>query len=274
MSRPTAGSCVELLTPVGQCARLSGMLAVRILGCSGSYAAAGGACTGYLVQSTGTNVWLDCGPGTLANLQEFAALADLDAIVLTHAHPDHWLELPVIANALEWYEPRDRLPVYSNAHMFAEARELIGQSISTVFDWKIVDTTETVTIGDQQWRFDETDHYVPTFATRIDAEGSSLVFSSDTGPSFSLQGFVDRAGPIDMALLESTFLDRVGNEGILHLSATEAGEMAAAAGVTRLVLTHQAPREERPAHVDAARAVFGGDVALAEVGGQYAAAGD
>lgn len=250
------------------------MLAVRILGCSGSYAAAGGACTGYLVQSSDTNVWLDCGPGTLANLHEWSSLADLDAIVLTHAHPDHWLELPIVANALEWYEPRDRLPVFSNAHMFAEARELIGQSISTVFDWKVVDTTETVTVGSQQWRFAETDHYVPTYATRIDADGSSLVFSSDTGPSFSLQGFVDRAGPIDMALLESTFLDRVGNEGILHLSATEAGEMASAAGAARLVLTHQAPREERSAHIEAASAVFAGPVALAEVGGQYAAAGD
>lgn len=250
------------------------MLAVRILGCSGSYAAAGGACTGYLVQSAGTNVWLDCGPGTLANFHEWSTLAELDAIVLTHAHPDHWLELPIIANALEWYEQRDRVPVYSNSHMFGEARQLIGQSISTVFDWHVVDTVETVSIGDQQWRFDETDHYVPTYAARVDADGSSLVFSSDTGPSFSLQGFVDRAGPIDLALLESTFLHRSENEDTLHLSATEAGEMAAAAGAGRLVLTHQAPLEERPAHVDAASAVFDGPVALAEVGGQYAAAGD
>lgn len=250
------------------------MLAVRILGCSGSYAAAGGACTGYLVQSSGTNVWLDCGPGTLANLQQWIALADLDAIVLTHAHPDHWLELPIIANALEWYEPRERLPVYSNAHMFGEARQLIGQSIATVFDWNVVDTDETVAIGGQEWRFDETDHYVPTYAVRVDADGASLVFSSDTGPNFSLQRFIDRAGPIDLALLESTFLDRAGNEGILHLSATEAGEMAAAASAGRLVLTHQAPREERAAHADAANAVFDGPVALAQVGGQYAAAGD
>ena len=219
-------------------------------------------------------MWLDCGPGTLANLHEWATLADLDAIVLTHAHPDHWLELPIVANALEWYEPRDRLPVYSNAHMFAEARELIGQSISTVFDWHVVDVVNAVRIGDQQWRFAETDHYVPTYAIRVDADGSSMAFSSDTGPSFSLQGFVDRAGPIDLALLESTFLDREGNEGILHLSAAEAGQMAAEVDAKRLVLTHQAPREERPAHVEAARAVFDGDVVLAEVGGQYAAAGD
>jgi len=250
------------------------MLAVRVLGCSGSYAAAGGACTGYLVQSTGANVWLDAGPGTLSNLQRHARLGDLDAIVLTHAHPDHWLELPVVANALEWYERRDPLPVFSNAHTFGEARELIGDLISAVFDWTIVDVEDVVTVADQSWTFAETEHYVPTYATRTDAGGQSLVFSSDTGPAFSLRPMVERSGPIDLALIESTFLHREGNEGIQHLSAAEAGRLAAEAGASRLLLTHQAPREDREAHRDAAGAVFGGPVVLAEVGELYAAAGD
>lgn len=250
------------------------MLAVRILGCSGSYAAAGGACTGYLVQSSGAKVWLDAGPGTLANLQHHCELADLDAIVLTHAHPDHWLELPVVAIALEWFEQRERLKVYSNSHMFGEARDLIGPSLTTVFDWHVLAGDEAVTIGDQTWTFAETEHYVPTFAVRADAEGSSFVFSSDTGPDFSLEPMVERSGPIDLALIESTFLEREGNEGILHLSATEAAELARDAGARRLLLTHQAPREDREAHAALARHTFPGDVVLAEVGELYAAAGD
>lgn len=250
------------------------MLAVRILGCSGSYAAAGGACSGYLVQSSGTMVWLDAGPGTLANLQRHTELAALDALVLTHAHPDHWLELPIVANALEWYEPRDPLPVFSNAHTFGEARELIGQAITSVFDWTVIEPDDEVAIGEQIWTFAETHHYVPTFATRADAGGHSLVFSGDTGPNFSLVPMVERSGPIDLALVESTFLHRAGNEGIQHLSAAEAGRLAADAGVRRLVLTHLAPREDPTAHHAAATAVFGGDVVLAEVGALYAAAGD
>lgn len=254
------------------------MLAVKILGCSGSYAAAGGACTGYLVQSAGTNVWLDAGPGTLANLQETCSLGEIDAIVITHAHPDHWLEMPIVANALEWYEPRDPVPVYSNAHTFGEARELIGESISTVFRWNVVDSGDSVTIGEQTWSFAETEHYVPTLAIRVDVDGTSFVFTSDTGTDFGLDRFSPAAGVenpgVDMALIESTFLHRVGNEGILHLSAAEAAEMAVAGGARRLVLTHQAPHEDRQAHLSAAQAIFGDNVVLAEVGSQYAAAGD
>lgn len=250
------------------------MLAVNVLGCSGSYAAAGGACTGYLMQSSGANVWLDAGPGTLANLQKECALADLDAIVLTHAHPDHWLEMPVVANAIEWYEPRERLPVYSNADMAAQARSLIGPAIDTPFDWHIVDVDDEVTIGDQTWTFAQTEHYVPTFATRTEADGMSIVFTADTGPRFSLAPMIERSGPIDLLLIESTFLERSEHPGVLHLAADEAGAMAEAAGVPRIVLTHQSPREDRQAHVAKAQANFSGEIVLAEVGHQYAAKAD
>lgn len=248
------------------------MLAVRVLGCSGSYAAPGGACTGYLVESAASRVWLDAGPGTLSNLQRWCSLGEIDALVLTHAHPDHWLELPVVANAIEWYEPRAALPVYSNAHMFAEARQLMGDAIDAVLDWTVVDTDDVVTIGDQQWTFAETEHYVPTFATRIESQGHALAFSSDTGPGFSFAAMVERDGPIDLALIESTFVDRSQHAGVLHLAAAEAGELAAGAGIGQLVLTHLAPKEDAAAHLQAARDTFDGELAVAEVGALYAAA--
>ena len=75
-------------------------LTVTVLGCDGSYAGPDGACSGYLVSSGDTHVWLDCGPGTLANLQRHIDLHDLSAIVVSHSHPDHWAELPVAYNAL------------------------------------------------------------------------------------------------------------------------------------------------------------------------------
>lgn len=249
------------------------MLAVTVLGCSGSYAAAGGACTGYLMRSPKANVWLDAGPGTLANLQQECSLEELDAVVLTHAHPDHWLELPVVANAIQWYEPRGRLPVYSNAHTAAHARSVIGADIDIPFDWRVVEVDDTVTIGDQTWTFAETEHYVPTFATRTDCGGQSIVFTSDTGPGFSLTPMVERGGPIDLALIESTFLDRAEHPGALHLSADEAGALAAEASVARIVLTHLAPPEHGASHLERAATSFSGAIALAEVGGQYPACG-
>ena len=264
---------MQVFRPSPSCATLNSMLAVTVLGCSGSYAAAGGACTGYLMQSHATSVWLDAGPGTLANLQKVTKLADLDAVVLTHAHPDHWLELPVVANAIVWYEPRPRLPVYSNAHMAAAARALIGPDIDGPFDWNIVDDDDVITIGDQTWSFASTEHYIPTFATRTDHDGQSIVFTSDTGPGFSLEPMVTRHGAIDLALIESTFLERSEHPGALHLAADEAGQMAERAGVGRVVLTHQAPLEDRAAHLAKAAANFSGAIVLAEVGQQYAATG-
>jgi len=249
------------------------MLTVTVLGCSGSYAAPGGACTGFLMQSPRANVWLDAGPGTLANLQTVCRLSDLEAVVLTHAHPDHWLEMPVVANAIQWFEPRQRLPVYSNAHMAAHARAMIGPDIDIPFDWRVIEPHEQVTIGDQTWTFAETEHYVPTLATRTDCEGQSIVFTSDTGPGFSLAPMVERCGPIDLAIIESTFLERSEHPGALHLSADEAGELAEQAGVHQVALTHQAPLEDRAAHLARASANFSGQMVLAEVGQQYAAIG-
>jgi ribonuclease BN (tRNA processing enzyme) len=225
------------------------------------------------MQSPQANVWLDAGPGTLANLQEVCSIGDLDAIVLTHAHPDHWLELPVLANAIQWYEPRSRLPVYSNAHMAGQARALIGPDIEIPFDWRVVETSDQVAIRDQMWTFAETDHYIPTLATRTDCGAESIVFTSDTGPGFSLEPMVERSGSIDLALIESTFLERSEHPGALHLAADEAGQLAERAGVGRVVLTHQAPLEDRSAHIAKASANFSGEIALAEVGQQYAATG-
>ena len=76
---------------------------ITVLGCSGAYAKKVGACTGFLVQSTGANVWLDAGPGTLGNLQKHIEIEQLTAVVLTHEHADHWLELPVLYNAIRHY---------------------------------------------------------------------------------------------------------------------------------------------------------------------------
>ena len=223
------------------------------------------------MESPGAAVWLDAGPGTLANLQESSSLDEIDAVVITHAHPDHWLEMPIVANALLWYEKRTPLPVYSNAHTAAAARDLIGEDIDAAFDWQIIDADSTVTIGDQQWTFAEAEHYVPTLATRVDCGGESIVFTSDTGVGFSLQPMVERSGPIDLAIIESTFLNRSEHVGVLHLAADEAGALAEAATVTKVLLTHQAPREDRQAHLSKAAAKFSGEIVLAEVGQQYPA---
>ncbi|HEV2369108.1 MAG TPA: MBL fold metallo-hydrolase, partial [Acidimicrobiales bacterium] len=74
-------------------------LRLTVLGCSGSYPGPGQACSGYLVRHGATTVWLDAGSGTLANLQLHVALGEIDAIVLSHEHPDHWSDVEGFAVA-------------------------------------------------------------------------------------------------------------------------------------------------------------------------------
>ena len=66
-------------------------LQITVLGASGTYAGVDGACTGFLVRGGDSTVMMDAGPGTLANLQRHIRLSELDAVVLSHSHPDHWL---------------------------------------------------------------------------------------------------------------------------------------------------------------------------------------
>ncbi len=240
-------------------------LTVTVLGASGSYAGPGGACTGFLVRSASTSVWLDAGPGTFANLQHHVRLGELSAMVLTHEHPDHWVELPVVCSALKHYEPRPPLPVYGTAGNL-ELAERLSPGLAEIVDWQVVSGDDRATIGDQEWRFSRTDHYVETLGIRVDAHGRSFGFTADTGPDWSV---AELGEGIDLVVSESTFLSDLESEGILHLSARQAGRLAAEAGVGRLVLSHLAPGADADAHRREAEESFGAPVAVAAIGDTY-----
>lgn len=245
-------------------------LALTVLGCSGTYAAPGGACTGYLVQGGGVNVLLDCGPGTIGNLQQHVALGDLDAVVVTHEHPDHCGELGVLQNAWTWALERQGLPVHGPAGTLAKAEAASSAgTVAPAFDWRVTADGTDVAIGDLRWRFSRTDHPVETLAVRVDhPDGRSLAFSADTGPAWSFE----QLGPgIDLAVCEATFLADREPEGISHLSARQAGAMARAAGVGRLVITHHWPGDDLDAHAREAAAAFGAPVEVAAIHERYIA---
>lgn len=237
-----------------------GSLKVTVLGCSGSYAAPGTACTGYLVQSGGANVLLDCGPGVLANLQRHLSVDQLDAVVLTHCHPDHWVELPILRTVFTWFLGRRGVPVYGTAETREMNRVVCGGEEPEAFDWTVIDAASKLTIGDQRWSFSLTDHPVETLAVRVDVGGRSFAFSSDTGPAWSIASL----GPgLDLAIVEASYTKAREPEGIQHLSARQAGAQARAAGVKRLVLTHQLPGSDIEAHAAEGAQAFGGPVLVA-----------
>jgi ribonuclease BN (tRNA processing enzyme) len=240
-------------------------LTLTVLGCSGTYAAPGNACSGYLVQGAGATVWIDAGPGTLANLQRHVGLGSVDALVLTHSHPDHWLEVPVLRNALRFGVGLEGFRVLSTADVRGRAEALIDDPLSPPFDWSVIDEASAPSIGGLALRFSRTDHPVETLAVRVDGGGRSLAYTADTGPAWSLSSL----GPgIHLALCEATL--EVDEEGqAQHLSGRQAGTMAAAAGAERLLITHVMPTGDAAVHQRDARATFGGAVEIATIHETY-----
>ncbi len=239
-------------------------LSVTVLGCDGSYPGPGGACSGYLVVSGDTHVWLDAGSGTMSNLQKYISLEDLDAVVISHQHPDHWSDIEHLAVACKWVIGRTGIPVFAPEGVRSLLR--VGAAIDA-FDWHIVGSGDRIEVGAMALSFFETDHVETTLAVRVDSGGRSLGYSADTGAGWRLSSL---GAGVHLALCEATFLaDK--EDTIQHLSARQAGQMARDAGVERLVITHLWPRVDPEMARTEASASFGTVVTVATIGDRYRA---
>jgi ribonuclease BN (tRNA processing enzyme) len=237
-------------------------LTLTVLGCSGTYAAPGGACSGYLVSDGSTTVWVDSGSGTLANLQRHVALDAVDALVLSHEYPDHWTDLEGFFNVCRFVTGRKGIPVYAPAGLKART---YNEDESPYFEWREVKEGSRVDIGKLTFTFSRTDHGPETLAMRVDGGGRSLGYSADTGPKWSLGELGDG---LDFALCEATFLQE--QEGAAqHLSARQAGGGGRAPPPRRLVLTHIWPTTDKERSRAEAADAYGGPVDLAETNESY-----
>ncbi|MFP5318511.1 MAG: MBL fold metallo-hydrolase [Acidimicrobiia bacterium] len=236
---------------------------LTVLGCSGSYPGPGGACSGYLVDDGSTRLWVDAGSGTLANLQRHVDPGQLDAVLLSHEHPDHWADLEGWHNVLRFVLIKQRFPVYAPAGL----RRHVYQDMSPWITWYDVAEADKVAIGTYDVTFSRTDHGPETLAMRIDAPGSgkSLGYSADTGPGWSLEAL---GAGLDLALVEAT-VPRSLEGAMQHLSARQAGQTARAAGAAGVVLTHLWPNLDRDRARHEGSEAFGAPVEIATVGRSF-----
>jgi ribonuclease BN (tRNA processing enzyme) len=234
-------------------------VSITVLGCCGSYPGPGSACSGYLLRGGGVNMVVDLGPGSLANLQQHIEIADIDAVVLSHRHPDHWVDLSGLTTAWKHFLGREGLPVYGSADIRAAADNLLD-GFEPTLAWHEISDGSHAHIGGIDLDFSATQHYVATLAMRLAVDGLTIGYSADTGPGWTLS----ELGPsLDLALCEATTLADGEGEGVLHLSARQAGAMGADAGVRRLVLTHFQPGIDRSASQAEGAAAYGAAVEMA-----------
>jgi ribonuclease BN (tRNA processing enzyme) len=237
-------------------------LSLTVLGTCGSYPGPGGACSGYLVRGEGTTLWVDAGSGTMANLQRHVSLQDVDAVILSHEHPDHWSDLEGFRVACAYVIEREGVPVYAPP---GNLLRMLYKNFKMVLDWREVGDGATARIGGLDVSFSRTEHGPYTLAMRIDGGGKSLGYTADTGPGWSLSNL----GPgLDLALCEATYTQQY--EGVTHhLSGRQAGLTAKEAGVKRLLLTHFWPTLRAEDIQAEAVATFGGPVEIAIENEEY-----
>ncbi len=234
---------------------------LTILGSNGTYATRGRPTAGYLIEDADTNLWLDAGAGTFLALLDRIELAELDAVIISHAHPDHCSDVLALYHSLRFGETAIRMmPLLVPEGLEERLASFLTGPLEEVFEVRIPGLVEE--IGSLSLRFDRADHSVPTLQVRIEGRGGSMAYSADTGPDCDL---AELAQGVDVLLSEATYQ---GDEKIFaqHLTAREAGRIAAAAGAGRLVLTHLAPTLDPVQSISEASEVFQGEVLAATPG--------
>ena len=232
---------------------------LTVLGCSGSFGApGGGACSGYLVRSGDTAIWVDCGNGTFGHLQEHMKAEDLSAVVLTHGHPDHCVDIYGLHVYLRYELALEGLPVFAPEGLDGYLKALVSDFGNT-FAWHAIGNGDVAKVGDIELRFSRTDHPPPTYAVEARADGSRMIYTADTGPGWTVGAFEPGA---DLVLSEATYLHH-HRPAPIHLSAREAGEAAREAGAERLVLTHLWPLVDPARAAEEGSDAFGAPVTLA-----------
>ena len=258
-----------------------------MLGKSPSWQDAGGACSGYLIEDGSTRVLLDCGNGVFAKLRERIDYTEVDAVLLSHMHADHFLDLIPFSYALTYAPKQQPVPVHTwpgtdtpaRPQLIAPpgAREIFRRVVGAwgnedliekAFALREYEAGDEVAVGQIRASFHPVPHFIDTFAVNVTAEGSGakLSYSADTSPS---EEVVEIARDADLMLIEATLPrpERTGVRG--HLTPEEAGDHARRAGAKRVVITHLSDELGDDWAREQAEAGFGGPVEVAREGAVY-----
>lgn len=225
---------------------------LTVLGCWAPYPIAGGACSGYLIEHGETSLMLEAGNGSFSKLQKHIDYTRLAAVIVTHLHPDHYLDLFCLRHAiagairtgnrtgpLALFVPSEPIDLYQQLCKYTEA--FIVNPIEKLPLLEINNGVQVYQsrVGMLQLQFVPNQHPLPAYGVSIDSGQGRLVFSGDTARTKELVALTKQA---DLFLCEASGLDQ-DLEFVrgCHLTARQAGEMAKEAKARQLVITHFYP---------------------------------
>jgi ribonuclease BN (tRNA processing enzyme) len=262
-------------------------LRITVLGKSPSWQDADGACSGYLVEEGHHALLLDCGNGVFGKLRCVRDYTTVDAVVISHLHADHFLDLVPYSYALT-YAPRQQpvpvdrwpgttSPARPRLHAPAGARDtfrrVVGawgneDLVENAFDLAEYAAADELELGPLRIRFHEVPHFLTTHAIEIRSaqSGGRFTYGADSAPNDEVVRF---AQGTDLFMIEATLPrpERAGPRG--HLTPGEAGEHGRRAGAQRLVLTHLSDELDELWARNEAQRTFDGPVSVARPGAVY-----
>jgi ribonuclease BN (tRNA processing enzyme) len=254
---------------------------LTVVGCAGSFPSPDSPASCYLVEADDADgrtwrILLDLGSGALGPLQRHAPLDGLDAVLLTHLHPDHFMDICGLYVARH-YAPGGPaampLPIFGPAGTAARIHQAYGgdpAGMDTTFDFRELADGEPVAIGPFMVTPYRVEHPVESYGLRVEAQagrrGEVLAYTGDTD---SCEALLPLAKGADLLLAEASFQEGRDDARGVHLTGLRAGRAAAEAGCRRLLLTHVPVWTDPEVVLAEARAAFPGQVEVARAGGVH-----
>jgi ribonuclease BN (tRNA processing enzyme) len=240
---------------------------LTVLGTCGAFPGPGRAATGYLLQHDGFNLAVDMGNGALANLQRAVPYQGIDAVLVSHSHPDHCVDIYALFIARKFHpEPLAPIPLAVAPGVFDRIASL-GSEVEEMrqsFEVRPLEPGQTFELGPFRIEARPMTHWVPALGYRIQADGRNLAYTGDTGPTEELE-VLGRS--VDMLITEASWLEgQERGRDPFHLTARQAAEHAARAGAGHLVLSHFWPTNDRERSREEAAPAFGSPITLADEG--------
>jgi ribonuclease BN (tRNA processing enzyme) len=244
---------------------------LTVLGCAGTFPSPASPCSSYVLEHDDFRLLIDAGNGSLGPLQEHFGLLGINAVIVSHLHGDHCLDLVAYSYALRYHPegPLPRLPVYgpvATRHRLCGAfDDWPSDGLSDVFDFRGIRTGHRA-IGPFEIELDRVRHPIEAYGMRFSAGGRTMTYSGDTG---SCEEVEKLARDADLFVCESSWQDSPGNPPGIHMSGRDAGEAAHRADAHQLLLTHVVPWADKGVLRGEAASRYEGPVACAAPGVSY-----
>jgi ribonuclease BN (tRNA processing enzyme) len=244
---------------------------LTVVGCSGSFPGPESPASCYLVEADGFRLLLDLGSGALGALQRHIGVADVDAVALTHLHPDHCLDMCSYYVARRYHPggPLPRIPVYgpsstparlARAYDVPAAPGMTGQFVFSRYPDGVFE------VGPFRVSAVPVSHPVETYGLRVEHGGRVLAYSGDSAPC---DGLVRVAKGADTFLCEASFHEGRDTVPDLHMNGRQAAEHATRAGAGRLLITHIPPWNDPRRTLAEASQAYDGPTDLARPDATY-----